>query len=205
MNIEKEWVCLQQHCCHYVLPNFKESSIYTHSKMVFWKECDEHSGVMRVLVCVLTSWATMNVSRDIPYRNERADMTQNQHAAVGSNSSHSALEGGNIVLQTANTKNRCIKLDPTLTLPARTESFVLIIPLIQIFLLLLHMFYFFSLLSAPQRTFFEVSFSFCFALWLSQSSSLFFFFTDLLQPQLKIPISFSSHLYFVCWLKHKLR
>jgi len=172
--------------------------------MVFWKECEEPSGVMIVLVCVLTSWVTMNVSRDIPYRNERADMTQNQHAAEASNSSHSALEGGNIVLQTANTKNLCIQLDPTLTPPARKEYLVLI-PRIQIFLPLLHTFYLFSFLSAPQHTFFDVSFSFCFALWLSQSSSLFFFFTDLLQPQIKIPISFSSRLYFFCWLKHKLR
>jgi len=61
----------------------------------------------------------MNVSRDIPYRNERADMTQNQHAAEASNSSHSALEGGNTELRTANNKNRCIQFDPTLTLPAR--------------------------------------------------------------------------------------
>jgi hypothetical protein len=157
---------------------------------------------MIVLLCVLTSWATMNISRDIPYRNERTDMTQNQHAAEASNSSHSEPEGGNTFRQASTfNKNRCIDLDPTFTLPARKESLVLIIPRILIFLLLLRTFYFHPLLSAPQHTFFDVSFSFCFALWLSRSSSLFFFLTDLLRHKLKIPISFASHLYFFCWSK----
>jgi len=69
----------------------------------------------------------MNVSRNIPYLNERTDMTQNQHAAEDNNSSHSAPEGGNTVLQTANNKNRCTELDHTLTLPVRKEPLLLTI------------------------------------------------------------------------------
>ena len=92
----------------------------------------------------------MNVSRDIPYRNERTDMTQNQQAAEASNSSYSEPEGGNTVRQTAKiNKNRCIELDPTFTLPASKEPLVPTIPRILIFLLLLHMFYFYPFLSAP--------------------------------------------------------
>jgi len=70
----------------------------------------------------------MNVSRDIPTVTSRGDMTQNEHAAEASNPSHSALQGGNIVQQTANTKNRCIQLDLTLTLPARNEFLVRLVP-----------------------------------------------------------------------------
>ena len=151
-------------------------------------------GVMTVLACVLTSWATMNVPRDIPYRKERTATTQNQHAAKTSNSSHTAPEGGNIGLQTATNKMRARSYTYIAGSKGTSHSYYSPISNLSPFapkVLLLLLF-----IGTTTHLLWRI-----FLLMLR--TSLFFFFTDPLQHQIFLYL-FSFHLYFTCWLKHKI-